>query len=243
MKIGLITDIHSNSQALDVVLKEFDRIKVDKIICCGDIIGIGPNPEETVQMLLKRKEKLIAVRGNHEQYLIEGLPKEIHDDKRKMCLEEIKNHEWNHSKLSEESKKFISELSILKNIEIENKKIYVVHYPGNEDGKYKKHVKKPTIVEVQDLFNGIDADIFLYGHTHTAIVNNKDDKWYINSGTLGCPMDSNTANAGILNINGNKIDFQYLNIEYNVEKTIEEIKRIKFPMYKEILKIFYGSNK
>lgn len=243
MKIGLITDIHSNSQALDVVLKEFDRIKVDKIICCGDIIGIGPNPEETVQMLLKRKEKLIAVRGNHEQYLIEGLPKEIHDDKRKMRLEEIKNHEWNHSKLSEESKKFISELSILKNIEIENKKIYVVHYPGNADGKYKKHVKKPTIVEVQDLFKGIDADIFLYGHTHTAIVNNKDDKWYINSGTLGCPLDSNTANVGILNINGNKIDFQYLNIEYNVEKTIEEIKRVKFPMYKEILKIFYGSNK
>ena len=243
MKIGIITDIHSNSQALDAVLKEFDRIKVGKIICCGDIIGIGPNPEETMQMLMKRKESLISVRGNHEKYLINGLPKEIHDDKRKMSLEEIKNHEWNHSKLSEESKKFIDELPIAKNIEIENKKIYVVHYPSNENGKYKKHIRKPTIVESQDMFDGIDADIFLYGHTHTVSVNNKDDKWYINSGSLGCPMNSNIANAGILNINNEEIDFQSLNIEYDVEKTIEEINRIKFPMYNEILKIFYGRDK
>lgn len=243
MKIGIITDIHSNIEALEAVLKEFDRIKVDKMICCGDIIGIGLNPEETVQALIKRKENLIAVRGNHEKYLIEGLPKEIHDDKRKMGLEEIKNHEWNHSKLSEKAKKFIDELPIVKNIEIEDKKIYIVHYPSDEDGKYKKHIRKPTIVEIQNMFNGIDADIFLYGHTHTAIVNNKEDKWYINIGSLGCPMNSNIANAGILNINSEEIDFQCLNIKYDVEKTIEKIKKIKFPMYKEILKIFYGSDK
>ena len=65
MKIGIITDIHSNIQALNAVLNEFDKLKVEKIICCGDIIGIGINPEETVQALLKRKEMLIAVRGNY----------------------------------------------------------------------------------------------------------------------------------------------------------------------------------
>lgn len=240
MKIGIITDIHSNIIALNAVLKEFDRIKVDKIICCGDIIGIGPNPEETVQMLIKRKENLIAVRGNHEQYLIEGLPKEVHDDKRKMSLEEIKNHKWNHSKLSEESKKFIDELPIVRNIEIENKKIYVVHYPSNEDGKYKKHIKNPTIGEAQDMFNGIEADIFLYGHTHTAIVNNKEDKWYINSGSLGCPMNSNIANAGVLDIKAGKIGFEQLAISYNVDEVIKEIEKLKFPFYEGILKIFYS---
>lgn len=46
MKLGIITDIHSNIIALNEVLKEFEKIKIDKIICCGDIIGIGPNPEE-----------------------------------------------------------------------------------------------------------------------------------------------------------------------------------------------------
>lgn len=240
MKIGIITDIHSNINALNIVLKEFDKMQVDKIICCGDIIGIGANPEETVQALRKNEHKLIAVRGNHEQYLIEGLPKKIHDNKRKMSLEEIKNHMWNHRKLSEESKKFLSELPLSRNIEIENKRIYIVHYPINEEGKYKKHIKKPTIDENEKMFNEIDADIFLYGHTHTVNVNNKEHKWYINTGSLGCPTNTNIAKAGLLIIDNDKVSFQCLNIEYNVEKTIEEIKKIKFPFYKEILKIFYG---
>ena len=58
MKIGIITDIHSNINALNVVLNKFDKIKIDKIICCGDVIGIGPNPEETIQALIKRKDIL-----------------------------------------------------------------------------------------------------------------------------------------------------------------------------------------
>jgi len=79
MRIGIMTDIHSNIQALDAVLKEFDRREVEKIICCGDIIGIGPNPEETVQMLIKRKHSLISVRGNHEKYFIEEIWKKINN--------------------------------------------------------------------------------------------------------------------------------------------------------------------
>ena len=90
MKIGIITDIHSNIHALNSVINEFNKIKVDKIICCGDIIGIGANPEEVVQRLIQIKDKLIIVKGNHEQYLLNGLPKEIHDNKRKMSADEKK---------------------------------------------------------------------------------------------------------------------------------------------------------
>lgn len=242
MKIGIITDIHSNINALKVVLEEFKKVKVDKIICCGDIIGIGPNPEETVQELIKVKEKLIAVRGNHEQYLVNGLPKEVHNNKRKMSLEEIENHEWTHSKLSKKSKEFISELPLFQKVEIENKKIYIVHYPMNEDGTYKKFIKNPTIDENKEIFNEIDADIFLYGHTHTVSINKEKNKWYINVGTLGCQMNTNIANAGILYINNDEVDFKSLNIKYDVKEVIDKIKEIKFPFYSGILRIFYGSN-
>ena len=240
MKIGIITDVHSNIIALNAVLGEFDKLKIDKIICCGDIIGIGPNPEETVQKLMKNKGKLIAVRGNHEQYLLKGLPKDVHDDKREMSLGEIKNHEWTHNKLSENSKNFISQFKISSIIEIEGKKIYIVHYPCHENGIYKKHIKKPTIKQNEEMFSGIDADIFIYGHTHTTSINNKNNKWYINSGSLGCPVKSNIANAGILEINKNEIHYKQLKIEYNVNEVIQEIERLKFPFYKGILKIFYG---
>ena len=241
MKIGIITDIHSNISALKMVLNKFKKIEVDKIICCGDIIGIGPNPEETVQELMKIKDKLIAVRGNHEQYLLNGLPKNIHDNKKAMSLEEINNHKWTHSKLSENSINFISQLKISNIIEIEGKKIYIVHYPSDENGIYKQHIKKPTIKENEEMFSRIDADIFIYGHTHTISINNENNKWYINSGSLGCPLKSNIANAGILEINKNEIFYEQLKIEYNVNEVIQEIKRLKFPFYKGILKIFYGN--
>ena len=240
MKIGIITDIHSNIIALNAVLKKFKEIKVDKIICCGDIIGIGPNPEEVVQELIKVSDKLIAVRGNHEKYLLDGLPINVHDNKRKMSIEEIQNHKWTHSRLSEQSKKFLEKLPIYRDIKIENKKVFIIHYPMNKEGRYKKHIKNPTIEENKEMFVEIDMDIYLYGHTHMACINNIDNKWYINSGSLGCPLQSNLANAGLLEIKDDKISFEYLSITYNVEKVIKEIKKLQFPFYEEILKIFYG---
>ena len=239
MRLGIITDIHSNIIALNAVLNEFKKRKVDKIICCGDIIGIGPSPEETVQKIIDIKEKLIVVQGNHEQYLLKGLPKNVHDDKRKMSQDEIRNHEWIHSMLSDSSKKFISEIPLSQNIEVENKKIYIVHYPLDEKENYKKFIKEPSIEECEELFNE-KADIYLFGHTHSVSINTKENKWYINPGSLGCPLKSNVAKAGILDIDENKVNFEQLNITYNVDEVIEEINKLKFPFYEGILRIFYG---
>ena len=79
MKYGIITDIHNNAVALRVVLKQLNRMGCDRIICCGDIIGIGPYPEETVRELV-RIPGLMSVRGNHEGYLLEGMPAEYPND-------------------------------------------------------------------------------------------------------------------------------------------------------------------
>ena len=97
---------HLNDAGYDVndfdkVLDEFDKINVEKILCCGDIIGLGLNPDEVVQKLIQRKESLVAVKGNHENYCINGLPKYVHDDKRELRADEIANHNWNHNKISE----------------------------------------------------------------------------------------------------------------------------------------------
>ena len=90
------------------------------------------------------------------------------------------------------------------------------------------------------MFSGVDADIYIYGHTHTINVNTENNKWFINPGSLGCPVKSNIANAGILEINKNEINYEQLKIEYNVSEVIQEIERLEFPFYKGILKIFYG---
>lgn len=94
MKLGVITDIHNNLTALKYVMAELNQMKCDKIICCGDIIGIGPYPEETVQYMMQIPN-LIAVCGNHEKYLLEGMPNEYPNEEQ-MGFEEMKHHKWEH---------------------------------------------------------------------------------------------------------------------------------------------------
>lgn len=50
----------------------------------------------------------------------------------------------------------------------------------------------------------------------------------------------NYAPYGILNINKNKVEYKQLYVEYNVQEVIDSIRRIKFPGYTSVLKLFYG---
>ena len=63
-KIALISDIHSNLEALEAVLQEIENEKPDKIICLGDIVGYGANPNECCELV--RKYCDITVMGNHD---------------------------------------------------------------------------------------------------------------------------------------------------------------------------------
>ena len=222
MKYGIITDIHSNILALQIVLKKFEELKVDKIICCGDIIGIGPCPEEVVQELINLNDKFIGVRGNHENYLLVGLPKEVHDDKRGMSENEINCHLWNQSRLSSSSKDFLATLPYETTIEESGKKICILHYPMNKEKEYKQHIKFPTIDECKKLFEDYDADIYLYGHTHTKSIVKENNKLYINVGSLGCPMSESTTNFGILTINNDKV--YYAKPQHNKNIINDEVK-------------------
>ena len=110
MKVGLISDIHGNKKALDVVLEQLEKENVDKIICMGDLVGGAPMSEEVVKKIISMEQKVIAVRGNHEKYIIEGMPKVVHDEKVKISDEQIQENEWIKKGLSDSSIEFMSKL-------------------------------------------------------------------------------------------------------------------------------------
>ena len=61
---ALISDIHSNLEALQAVLEDIRKNGVDEIYCLGDIVGYGPNPRECVDHVMQCKMVLL---GNHDQ--------------------------------------------------------------------------------------------------------------------------------------------------------------------------------
>ena len=64
MRIGVISDIHSNLPALEAVLADVDREAPDELWCLGDIVGYGPHPNECVDLV--RTRTTLSLCGNHD---------------------------------------------------------------------------------------------------------------------------------------------------------------------------------
>lgn len=62
--IALISDIHSNIEALTNCLAEVEGLGADRLICLGDVIGYGPQPRDTLRTIMDRCE--FSLLGNHE---------------------------------------------------------------------------------------------------------------------------------------------------------------------------------
>lgn len=238
MKLEIITDIHNNLTALKTVTEKLNQMKCDKIICCGDIIGIGPCPEETVQYVMQIPN-LIAVRGNHEKYLLEGMPSEYPNEEN-MGYEEMKHHKWEHSLLSEKSIAFLKSLPYKTDFVLENKKISVLHYCMDHNGHYINFKTNPSENELKRMFQNIDSDIIIYGHNHSRNIC-KSDKIYINVGSLGCPaQDKNIARGGIADIENGIVEIQPIDIKYDVNPIINRMDKLNYPDAANIKKYFYG---
>ena len=64
MKRALISDIHSNLEALTAVLADIREQGIGEVFCLGDIIGYGPNPRECLDIV--RERCTWALMGNHD---------------------------------------------------------------------------------------------------------------------------------------------------------------------------------
>lgn len=67
---AVISDIHSNVEALTAVLADLDALGVTDVRCLGDVVGYGPSPLECVDLVMSRAQ--VVVRGNHDEALVHG---------------------------------------------------------------------------------------------------------------------------------------------------------------------------
>lgn len=63
-QIAVISDVHGNLDALEAVLADIDERGVERILCLGDNIGYGPEPEGVIERI--RSRGIPSVIGNHE---------------------------------------------------------------------------------------------------------------------------------------------------------------------------------
>jgi diadenosine tetraphosphatase ApaH/serine/threonine PP2A family protein phosphatase len=64
MRIGILSDIHANLEALTQALAALERHRPDRVVCLGDVVGYGASVNECCDLV--RKVAAVTLLGNHD---------------------------------------------------------------------------------------------------------------------------------------------------------------------------------
>lgn len=235
-KVAIISDIHANLEALEVVLKDIKRQKITEIICLGDIIGFGPNPVECVQLVLERCQ--IVLKGDHEEFF-EQTPLIANEYA-------LKNHKWIHNQFKDSyflfSKKKKKLKDFLKNLPLMYNEQNILFVHGSPREPTMEWILKSDCEahseKLNEIFSLVERLCF-FGHNHIAgaisnelqfIVPDKalkidpKEKYLISVGSVGQPRDRDYR-ACYTTFDGEEVRWNRL--EYEVQITQQKIEKNK----------------
>ncbi len=224
MIVAIISDIHANLEALDAVLKRIEEIRVDKILCLGDIVGYGPNPNECLQRIKRVVDGSVV--GNHE-YGVLGLT-----DLRCFSVNARLACEWTREILSKENISYISEMPVKLTID----GMLLVHSTPHIPLDWNYIL---NLGDARSQFVHLKQKICLVGHSHEPIVfANRDNvckilgkssfsideesQYIINFGSVGQPRDYDPRAAfGVIDLE--KREVQLIRVPYDIENVQKKI--------------------
>ena len=233
MKRAIISDIHSNLEAFEAVLKDIDAQNVEEIYCLGDLVGYGPNPIEVTDLVMKRVHKCLL--GNHDQAALfdpEGFNVSAEQaiywtrEQLENCTDAKASERWD----------FLSELPRQYR---EDDFLFVHGSPRNPLNEYVFQEDVYDARKMERLFAVVPKYCF-QGHTHVPgvfteagefLVPGEIDYVYtlgaakamINVGAVGQPRDRDPRACYVI-LEGNVVTFR--RVEYDFEKTNAKIEKI-----------------
>lgn len=207
MKIGLISDIHGNYEALKAVLAELDKMNISEIYCLGDVVGYYSQVNECCNELISRQ--IPCVMGNHDWYMAGGgfcpRSKSVND-----CLV------YQRKVITDENINWLRSFPVQRQIH----NIYMLH--GGWSDPIDEYLQ-PT----QEYFSQINGENFVSGHTHFQTLQKYNEKTYCNPGSVGQPRD-NDPRAAFSVYNG---DFSLHRVEYDLQKVFDLMEKAGFNDY------------
>lgn len=235
MKSLIVSDLHSNAEALKAVMNRVRRKKFDRVICLGDFVGYGAQPNQVLDFMRTAKAAKLYIRGNHDRVAAGVDEGEEFNAAAKFAAF------WTRDHLSAPNRRFLQKLPLGP---IRKGEVLVCHgAPHNED----EYVFNES--HARQIFDWDDAPITLYGHTHLPVIFSMDARghirgaavrgeaivkldpslrYLINPGSVGQPRDRNP-HASFAMLDLGKLTVQFFRAEYNVEKTQQSILKAGLP--------------
>ncbi len=230
MKRAIISDIHSNLEALEAVLADIATQNVDEIYCLGDIVGYGPNPRECIDRVMKFR---VCLLGNHDQGAMFD-PEGFNSGAERAIF-------WTRTQLetaasSDEQNRRWDFLGELPRNHQEDDMLFVHGSARNPLNEYVFPEDIYNRRKLEKIFSLVRKNAF-QGHTHVPGVFTEsynflspeeidfeyrlgNEKAMINVGSVGQPRDGNPR-ACYCTLEDGLVRFH--RVEYPAEKTIEKI--------------------
>ena len=243
MKRALISDIHSNLEGLEAVLKDIESQGISEIFCLGDVIGYGPNPRECIDRVMQFD---LCILGNHDQGALFD-PEGFNSGAERAIF-------WTRDQLEqptgdpEQNAKRWEFLGERPRLHRDNGFLFVHGSPRNPLNEYvfPEDVHHPK--KMEKLFSLVERFCF-QGHTHVPGVFTQDGRFVrpeemgyrfklgdaklmVNVGSVGQPRDGDRRACYVVledvaGSNGSKTyDISFRRVEYPFEQTIEKIYKI-----------------
>lgn len=233
MRYGIFSDIHSNLEALDVVIEAYKKEAIDKYLCIGDVVGYAANPKECIE-----KTKILAdivLAGNHDWAAVNLFSVDYFNP---VAAEAIF---WTRRNLDDNAKFFLESLKLI----YKNEDLTLVH--GTLDNAADFNYMTDGYI-AEETFRLLETNICFVGHTHAVAIFTKDkddrihyrednsieikpeNKYIVNVGSVGQPRDRNPQAAYCI-YDTDKKEVQIKRIGYDMETTRKKIIDASLPKF------------
>jgi putative phosphoesterase len=218
MKIGILGDIHGNSEALFCVLEAIKAEGIKKLFITGDLVGYYYNAKEVLSLL--SNWDCIFVKGNHEEMLQKCMNDSdfLADVTKKYGSGiEIALNSLSHDQLN-----FLCNLPLSISVTLENTSFLICH--GSPVSANDYLYPDASREEVKN-FLEIEEDILVHGHTHYPATFTLNNKKIINPGSVGQTRNGlHGAYWGYYDLENNT--FTQRSEFYDTKSLLNEVKQI-----------------
>jgi len=217
MKICTFSDIHGNVHALRAVLDAIAHEAPDRVYCLGDLVGYGAHPNEVIALV--RGAGYPTIMGNYDDGV--GFDRDncgcAYTDDEMRRLGDL-SLQWSKENVTPENKAFLRLLLPNIRVEVEGKRVLLVHGSPRRINEYLYADRQPaSLARVAAL---AEADVLVFGHTHLPYIKEVEGVLFVNDGSVGKPKDGDPRAAyGRLEI-GTEVQASIVRVPYDVAAAV-----------------------